>query len=123
MSANLCVESHLRELLEEGFEVAVVKDATAGAKVAEGDGYAAALVNFYFIANAVITTEESVGSSSVKSVFGIGGAYDNGQILVIVLFCRDAFPRTQAEHFLPLVSLFQGQTGALVTDGRIFANA
>lgn len=33
MSANLCVESHLRELLEQGFEVYVVKDATAGAKV------------------------------------------------------------------------------------------
>ena len=29
MLANLCVESHLRELLEQGFEVAVVKDATA----------------------------------------------------------------------------------------------
>ena len=57
MSANLCVESHLRELLEQGFEVAVVKDATAGAQVPEGDGYAAALVNFRFIANAVMTTE------------------------------------------------------------------
>ena len=33
MSANLCVESHLRELLEQGFEVAVVKDATAAAQV------------------------------------------------------------------------------------------
>ena len=30
MLANLCVESHLRELIEQGFEVAVVKDATAG---------------------------------------------------------------------------------------------
>ena len=59
MSANLCVESHLRELLEQGFEVAVVKDATAAAQVAEGDGYAAALVNFRFIANAVWTTEET----------------------------------------------------------------
>ena len=58
MSANLCVESHLRELLEQGFEVAVVKDATAAAKVPEGDGYAAALVNFRFIANAVFTTVE-----------------------------------------------------------------
>ncbi len=58
MSANLCVESHLRELLEQGFEVAVVKDATAGAQVPEGDGYQAALVNFRFIANAVLTTEE-----------------------------------------------------------------
>ncbi len=58
MSANLCVESHLRELLEQGFKVAVVKDATAGAKVPEGDGYAAAVVNFRFIANAVMTTGE-----------------------------------------------------------------
>lgn len=29
MSANLCTESHLRELLEQGFEVVVVTDATA----------------------------------------------------------------------------------------------
>ena len=60
MSANLCVESHLRELLERGFEVAVVKDATAAAVIPDGDGYAAALVNFRFIANAVWTTEEAV---------------------------------------------------------------
>lgn len=60
MSANLCVESHLRELLEQGFEVAVVKDATAGARLPEGDGYAAALVNFRYIANDVLTTEEAV---------------------------------------------------------------
>ena len=58
MSANLCVESHLREMLEQGFEVAVVKDATAVAQVPDGDGYAAALVNFRFIANAVWTTDE-----------------------------------------------------------------
>jgi len=32
MSANLCVEAHLRELLEQGFEVAVVRDATAAAQ-------------------------------------------------------------------------------------------
>ena len=60
MSANLCVESHLRELLEQGFEVAVVKDAVAGAKVPEGDGYLAALINFRFIANAVWSTDETV---------------------------------------------------------------
>jgi nicotinamidase-related amidase len=62
MSANLCTESHLRELLEQGFEVAVVKDAMAAAKVPEGDGYQAALVNFRFIANAVWTTQEAVAT-------------------------------------------------------------
>jgi len=60
MSANLCTESHMRELLEQGFEVAVVKDATAAAIVPEGNGYEAAVVNFRFIANAVWTTEEAV---------------------------------------------------------------
>jgi nicotinamidase-related amidase len=61
MSANLCVEAHLRELIEQGFEVAVVKDATAGAQHPElGDGYEAALTNFGFIANDVLTTEDAV---------------------------------------------------------------
>jgi nicotinamidase-related amidase len=60
MSANLCVESHLRELLEQGFEVIVVKDATAAAKTPElGDGYAAAIANFGFLANQVVTTTEA----------------------------------------------------------------
>jgi nicotinamidase-related amidase len=60
MSANLCVEAHLRELIERGFEVAVVKDATAAAKVPDGNGYESALVNFRFIANAVWTTEQAI---------------------------------------------------------------
>lgn len=62
MSANLCVESHMRELLEQGFEVAVVKDATAAAKLPEGDGYQAAVVNFRYMANTVWTTEEAVSA-------------------------------------------------------------
>ena len=60
MSANLCTESHMRELIEQGFEVAVVSDATAAAIVEEGDGYQAALVNFRFIANTVWTTQQAV---------------------------------------------------------------
>lgn len=68
MSANLCVESHLRELLEQGFEVAVVSDATAAAKIPDGDGYAAAMVNFRFMANDLVTTAEMV-----KSISAVGG--------------------------------------------------
>jgi nicotinamidase-related amidase len=60
MSANLCTESHMRELMEQGFEVAVVSDATAAAIVEEGNGYESALVNFRFIANTVWTTREAV---------------------------------------------------------------
>jgi nicotinamidase-related amidase len=61
MLANLCVESHLRELLEQGFEVAVVKDATAGPRHPEiGDGYKAAVVNYGFLASEVLSTDEVV---------------------------------------------------------------
>lgn len=64
MSANLCTESHMRALIEAGFEVAVVSDGTAAAQVEEGDGYASAMVNFRFIANDVITTAEAVTAIS-----------------------------------------------------------
>ncbi len=60
MSANLCVQAHMHELLEQGFEVAVIKDATAAAQIPEGDGYLAGLINFRFMANAVWTTDEAV---------------------------------------------------------------
>ena len=61
MLANLCVESHLRDLVEHGFEVVVVKDATAAPRHPElGDGYKAALINYGYIANAVVSTDELV---------------------------------------------------------------
>ena len=56
----------MRELLEQGFEVAVVSDATAAAQVEEGDGYEAALVNFRFIANTVWTTNEATQAMQGK---------------------------------------------------------
>lgn len=60
MSSNLCTESHLRELMEQGFEVQVVSDATAGAKLPGMDAYKASLINFRMIANAVRDTETTV---------------------------------------------------------------
>ena len=56
----------MRELIEQGFEVFVVRDATAAARHPElGDGYKTALVNFAFMANGVVThTIEGSGSST-----------------------------------------------------------
>jgi nicotinamidase-related amidase len=71
MSANLCVEAHLRELLEQSFEVAVVKDATAGARHPQlGDGYKAALVNFGYMANEVLSTDEAVMAMNKSAIAG-----------------------------------------------------
>lgn len=50
MAANLCIESHLREFLEQGFEAVVVR----------GDGYLAAMTNFRFLAHAIWTTTETL---------------------------------------------------------------
>ncbi len=52
----LSVEKNVRALAPR----AVVKDATAAAKIPDGDGYLAALINYRFIANAVWTTDEAV---------------------------------------------------------------
>jgi nicotinamidase-related amidase len=60
MAANLCVEAHLRELIEQGFEVAVVTDATAGPRLGDVDGYQAAVTNFGFLAHATWTTEYAI---------------------------------------------------------------
>jgi nicotinamidase-related amidase len=68
MSANLCTESHMRELIEQGFDVTVVSDGTAAAVTPElGDGYAAALTNFKFIANAVVDTKQAVASMEASA--------------------------------------------------------
>lgn len=60
MSANLCTESHMRELQEQGFKVMVVSDATAAAQLPGLDGYAAAMTNFRMIASHVADTETTV---------------------------------------------------------------
>ena len=72
MSANLCVESHLRALLEEGFEVAVVKDATAAAQAPGLDGYQAALVNYRFLASTIWTTAQATGAIEAATATKVG---------------------------------------------------
>ncbi len=67
MSSNLCTESHMRELTEQGFEVMVVTDATAGAITDNYDGYQASLTNFRFIASKIDNTKNTV--RAIKSAF------------------------------------------------------
>jgi nicotinamidase-related amidase len=64
---NICLESHMRDIIEAGFEVAMVRDAVAGGMNDEGDGYAAAMVNYRFMANAVWSTEETIKKMKVAA--------------------------------------------------------
>lgn len=71
----------------------------------------------------IIPAQDFVSGHNVKSVFGVGGGYAGGQILVIVLFCRDLVPRAAAERFVALRDAFKGNTSSLVETGKIFATA
>ena len=74
MSANLCAESHMRALVEQGFEVMVVTDATAAAQVPGYDGYEAALTNFRMIASHATDTESAVAAIEAASADSPVGA-------------------------------------------------
>jgi histone H3/H4 len=71
----------------------------------------------------IIAAQDFVSDYGVKSVLGIGGAYPSGEMIVVVAFCRETFPRTIAEHFLPLTDLFKSETASLVGGKRIFSEA
>lgn len=70
----------------------------------------------------IIAAQDFVSSYDVKSVFGIGGAYTSGQILVVVVFCRDTLSRATAERFLALTNLFISQTSGLAEPAKVFVN-
>jgi hypothetical protein len=86
--------------------------------------------SLFFVSNAndatdtqgrkIIAAQDFVSSHGVHSVFGVGTAYDTGQIFVLVAFCRDSFSRTVAEQFLPLVDHFRDATAGLVGQASIF---
>ena len=89
-------------------------------------------VGLFFVENAaeatdhegrkIIAAQDFVSNYNVKSVFGTGGAYSSGQMIVIVVFCRDVFSRATAERFLALANLFQSKTASLVETKKIFSD-
>jgi nicotinamidase-related amidase len=74
---NLCVEAHMRDLIELGFEIAMVRDATAGAVNDEGDGYAAAVVNWRFMAHALWTTQRTLAEIDAAAARAASRSVDN----------------------------------------------
>lgn len=58
--ANLCLEDHMRNLIRDGFQTVMVRDAVAAAMNEEGSGLDAAMVNWRFMANAVWNTKKTI---------------------------------------------------------------
>ncbi|MDN3015435.1 cysteine hydrolase [Paenibacillus sp. BSR1-1] len=55
--SNICVESHMRDLIENGFQTAVVYDATA--TISEKD-FQAAVTNYHAFSSAVWSTQQAI---------------------------------------------------------------
>jgi len=71
----------------------------------------------------IIAAQDFVSDHNVKSVFGVGGAYPNGQMVALIVFCRDTFARSVAEQFLPLADLFKSGTQAFLETGQVIADS
>ena len=71
----------------------------------------------------IIADQAFVSSHEICSVFGVGASYVGGQIVVLIVFCRDPMPRASAECFMALAALFKSKTANLVGNGRIFSPA
>jgi nicotinamidase-related amidase len=57
-AANPRIESHSRELIEQGFEVVVVCDAMGAPRLPDDGGYLAAIINYGYLAHASSWTAE-----------------------------------------------------------------
>lgn len=57
MNSNICIESHMRDLVEQGFEVYIAKDATGAPGV---DAYKAAEINFDMLSSGSLKTEDVI---------------------------------------------------------------
>ncbi len=84
----------------------------------------------FFVADASATTDDDgrlvipaqsfVASSGVRSVFGSGGAYLDGTLLVIICFCCEPLDGETAERFGNFIGAFKLATTRVVQQGRIF---
>ena len=72
-------------------------------------------------ARKVIPAQDFVTKYGVRTVFGIGGMYMDRMFITLLLFTREDVPRTQAEHFMPLINSVKGATMKLATSGLIYA--
>ena len=68
----------------------------------------------------VIPATDFVAEERVRTVFGMGGFYPNGTMIVCIVFTREAIPRGTVERLTSLISMLKGETFGAVLGRRIF---
>lgn len=68
----------------------------------------------------VIAGQEFVKQYGIKSVFGIGGGYEQGAFTVMLVFTRELLDKAKAVAFLPPFNTFRSITAPYTMDKTIF---
>jgi hypothetical protein len=78
----------------------------------------------FFVENAAEATDRQgrkiIAAQDFVSNYGVRSD-SGGEMIVIVVFCRDAIPRAATECFLPLANLFKSKTSSLAGSSTVFA--
>ena len=69
----------------------------------------------------IIPAEDFVAAHQIKTVFGLGGIYTQGNLFTLIVFARDIIEKSQLAYYTPLVPLIVANTSQLVRNGKIFA--
>ena len=71
----------------------------------------------------IIPSKDFVAAHSVRTVFGMGGAYVDGTLAVTVVFTSETIDRLIVDRFPSLISNFKMTTSALLTAGLVYREA
>lgn len=69
----------------------------------------------------IIPARAFVSSQQIRTVFGMGGAYADGTLVVAIFFTRELLDRALVDRFPSLISNFKMVTAQAQTSGKVFA--
>lgn len=69
----------------------------------------------------IIPARDFATELGVRTVFGMGGAYLDGTLVVAILFCAEVLDRLVVDRFPSFITSFKMATSNLVRQARIFA--
>lgn len=68
----------------------------------------------------IIPAADFVAQHGVKTVFGNGGFYPDGTLIVCIVFTRETLSRPSVERLASLISMLKGETFGLVRARKLF---
>ncbi|MEY4575973.1 MAG: hypothetical protein RL701_676 [Pseudomonadota bacterium] len=68
----------------------------------------------------IIASREFVHAQHVRTVFGMGGAYLDGRLIVAIVFTSELLDRVAVDRYPSLISTFKAATAQVQTEGLIF---